>query len=232
MFTKRKYGEFIEICAFISLVSLTMTGVSLLTQDWINGSASVVDSTNDVQDSTINYGLWGGTLIRKITLSPREYNIYITCLYSENKCAWSCRDSSETRIMEIENLINGQKPLFDCQPILSTKNIKLSTIKTTSDTNTGQFLNAGIYLSSLIFIITSFILYFICFILAIVNCVICPTQWYLNTRGIVYLTIGALIVHAIALILFGFFYDFWIVENIGIFDTIVGFLCLPVCFIL
>lgn len=76
MYSKRKYCNYIKACVVVSTVSIITTAVTFTSKKWIYGSATVVKDINEVEDSTINYGLWGGTLIRKITQSPRTYDLF------------------------------------------------------------------------------------------------------------------------------------------------------------
>lgn len=73
---RRKYAELIEACTFVSLVCLIIVATSLSTQEWTYATASVVDNGEDVKDSTVNHGLFAGTLVRRILDSPKSYDIH------------------------------------------------------------------------------------------------------------------------------------------------------------
>lgn len=73
---RRKHSEFIQWSAVVSLTCLIIVSVSLGTDGWITATAKVVGDVEVVGDSTINYGLTKGTLIRRILTSPKAYDIH------------------------------------------------------------------------------------------------------------------------------------------------------------
>lgn len=77
MLMKREHINYLQWSAAVSLVCAILGTISLSTDFWINGTAK--SNITDVQDSDINYGLFSGTLVRRILLSPKSYDIY--CKY-------------------------------------------------------------------------------------------------------------------------------------------------------
>ncbi|XP_015115042.1 uncharacterized protein LOC107039772 [Diachasma alloeum] len=225
---RRKYPELIEACAAVSLVCLIIVSASLATQEWTTATASVVDKVEGVKDSTVKYGLFAGTLIRRILDSPKSYDIYLTCLVNENVCAWSCLADADSREKELELLFNKEIPKFNCPSVSASRTLQSrlarddnSTNTSTNGTYTGEFLNAGMFYSTLSAVIFTLITLFLLFVLSVVNCIMCPKDSTLNTAGMAILANVAFGANLLGVILYACNYSIWIKDNIGIRDTIV-----------
>ncbi|KAK0170476.1 hypothetical protein PV327_011417 [Microctonus hyperodae] len=115
----RKYRQFIALGSIVSIVSFTLVCISFTSEDWIDAKGSVVNESiaGHNFDSIIHYGLFKGILTRTILSSSMIYNIYFTCVWEENLCAWSCLKDKDSRLDEVKALIRGRKPTFSCAPI-------------------------------------------------------------------------------------------------------------------
>lgn len=219
---KRKRVIFIRITAALSILALIVVCLSLGTNEWITGSASVVNTSLGISASEINHGLFSGTLIRK-PLSSRTYDIYITCVWGSNACAWSCGSDSAARKVEVESLLNGEKPNFSCLSL--TKNSVDPSSRNRRDnvtTDTLVFVNASAWLSTVIMMILQLITVIAMCALAILNCLKSPAETFLNIQGIYLVACIAIGLNLIGLIIYGCHYNFVTSYNIAIRDTITG----------
>ncbi|XP_043471006.1 uncharacterized protein LOC122504138 [Leptopilina heterotoma] len=220
---KRKRVIFIQVAAGLSILALVVVCLSLGTNEWITGSASVSNTSLDIQDSEINHGLFTGTLIRKPVSTPIFYDIYISCIWGSNKCAWSCRSNAKSREEEVESLLNGENPEFSC---LSTgKNLmsSVSTRKSENDTrNSIVFVNAGAWLCTTILMILQLVAVTGMCALLILNSFKSPAETFLNIYGIYLVACLAIGLNLTSLIIYGCHYSFVTSYNIAIRDTITG----------
>ncbi|XP_063981344.1 uncharacterized protein LOC135164677 isoform X2 [Diachasmimorpha longicaudata] len=153
----------------------------------------------------------------------------LTCLVNENVCAWSCLADADSREKELELLLNNEIPKFNCPPVSASRSLlSRSVLRDDSSTNTstngtakGEFLDAGMFYSTLTTVIFTLITLFLLFVLSVVNCIMCPKEPTLNTTGMAVLANVAFAVNLLGVILYACNHSFWIKNNIGIRDTIV-----------
>ncbi|CAG5075737.1 Protein of unknown function [Cotesia congregata] len=211
MLMKREHVNYLQWSAAVSLVCAIVGTISLSTDFWINGTAKAVKfNISDVQDSNINYGLFSGTLVRRILL--------ITCIFNENICIWSCQQYNGLRKKEAISLFLGQETPFSC--LVTTRSADYNYLNGLATKE--LFLSASVAATAIFFIILTIIIYYASFILILLNCFMSPAITFLNITGIYIITISAFSINLIALIIYGSYYNSWVKNNIGILDTIVG----------
>lgn len=76
---RRNHATYIVLTAFLSTVSLVMVCTSFATQYWIRAYANQI--IEDPLFSNINYGLFKGTLVRRVVPSPSVFDIYCAFHY-------------------------------------------------------------------------------------------------------------------------------------------------------
>ncbi|XP_057318538.1 uncharacterized protein LOC130663371 [Microplitis mediator] len=218
MLMRRDHVNYLQWSACVSLISAILGTISLSTEGWVTASAKVDGSIEDVQESTINYGLFTGILIRRILASPKSYNIYLTCIFDANICIWSCQQFLGLRKQEAIFLLKGDKPPFSCPISTSTR----SSNSFTSNSTQTEFLSASLAATSIFFVILTIIILYFSFILILINCFMSPAITFFNITGIYLLAILEFVINLLALIFYGSYYNNWIKNNIGILDTLVG----------
>ncbi|XP_034936825.1 uncharacterized protein [Chelonus insularis] len=218
---KREQLILIKCSAVISLMSAIIVTTSLSSDYWITGNATAKNGSVEGK-SLINYGLFKGFLQKRFFESPWEYNIYLTCIWDRNVCIWSCQNNEGLRKKEVIQLLNNEET-SPCTILRSIRSSSTTPLNETIDNSTKQFLNSGMFLTSIIFVVLTMISLYMSSILALVNCYISPVITMLNINGIMISSGLAFVFNFIGLIIFGYNYHNWIKENIGIVDTIVGY---------
>ncbi|XP_043271132.1 uncharacterized protein [Venturia canescens] len=222
---RRKQSIYILLTALMSVVSLSILSTAIATPRWIDATANPRNSSNlDVSISNVNYGLFKGFLTRRLLSSPLEYDLFFTCVWGQNACAWSCQPTGTLRETEIQDLLDGKTPSFACLPYSSERNSVqfVSTLRSPDNRNERIFSNAGLWLSTLLFLALSMIALLASAILSLINCAKSPIEAYFNVHGI-YVTNGvALAANVAALILYGISFNSYVKKDISIYDTIVG----------
>lgn len=224
----RKYVAFIYATIFLSVLSLIAICVSMGTEGWIQATASTVKVTDSVQDSKVYQGLFGGTLVRRLLQTPRTYELYVTCVWKSNACAWSCLADGAARRAEVEALLAGESPPFACLAAATTTtsaDAAPSTFRENATNETSvvpQFVNAGAWLSTILILALLTIAVILTIALSILNSFKSPAEPLLNIEGIYAMTGFVIGLDVVALLVYGCHYLFVSRYNVAIRDTIVG----------
>ncbi|KAF5303800.1 hypothetical protein FQR65_LT08136 [Abscondita terminalis] len=229
--TKREY---VLASAFLSGIAVGLCLVSLGTTQWVVAEGKFTNYTNETNE--IDYGLFSGIYLQRLGAEQRFIlyrNEITTCLISENVCAYLCAPSSEARKAEIEILFKNEKPTFTCSPI-KTKAVRElepevhSTYSLTdvskndfADIN-DKFINAGLYISTIVFLALSVIFGFIAAVLAVWNTAGNPIEVVFSIYGIYVYNFIACISSMIAIILWGALFGSHIKNNVSFSHTITG----------
>ncbi|XP_015606708.1 uncharacterized protein LOC107273242 [Cephus cinctus] len=237
----RKYAVFLHVTVLLSISSLIIICISMGTEGWISAPTSVVRESQTIEDSDVNHGLFKGTLIRRLVQTPRNYDIYITCVWSSNACAWSCLADASARVAEVKSLLAGESPSFAC--LTSTRTLATnSSIKSTngerltllflgehfyisylySDTGGEQFFNAGAWLCTVIAMSLLMLAVVLTIAVTFLNIFKNPAETLLNIEGIYWMNAITVGLNVLVLLIFGIHYALVTQYGVAIRDTIVG----------
>ncbi|XP_066145314.1 uncharacterized protein [Euwallacea fornicatus] len=220
---------FIVIAFVLSGIAALFNTVSLSTEKWITARASDVSDLTDT--NYINYGLFFGNY--KMTYpSAGTYEISITCNFKYNICAMLCGLDNNARAILLDDLYNNKSSnntdnycpgvykytfafnLFQYQPPYLRGNS--NTIAK------DKFINAGVWLSTLIFLSLAMLTGLVATVLALYNTVSNPTQYYLSVKSLFIYNAAALFFTVLYMALWGTNYILHIFHNVAIYDTLVG----------
>lgn len=210
----------------VSCVSLTALIVSLCTPYWVTSEAYEMSA---FKNSEVNYGLFTGSLTQNFLPNPRYYDLTLTCLYQEYVCAFSCQQDEETRTDEVLKLLKGLRPA-DCpvriSKVLSIANpphpnkSSLSRQTSVSDFDRTNFINTGLWVSTVVFIGISIAFAAASASFSIINVLFNPVEPIFNVFGLFIwngVVIGAT---ALCMIMWGSLFAGTLIDNIAITDTL------------
>lgn len=221
---------YILAASFTSAAAAVLSIISLSTENWVTAKGQFV-IVADI--SEIRYGLFTGTLIQSLG-GIQRIPLYVTCLLSKNVCGYLC-DSGHDRQNDLEKLWDNEKVTFTCYMQLSkqarlsrsmatSKNANSSSIPTAEllADSKREFINAGLYISTVVFLGISAIFGLIAAALSVWNTAGNPIEVIVSIYGIYIFNAIACIALAVAIALWGALFGITILHNIGIFHTIQG----------
>lgn len=199
----------------------------------IVSEASSVETSIISKNSKISYGLFSGIIESYPLLTARYTNIQLTCIYGENICFYSCQNTPEQRLAELEKIRKGetltectfraQRSALNTPPYPTTVNsTKPKTVAEDDDdglSNDG-FFSAALHLTTIIFLALTLIFVLVCAIFSIVNVVFNPFQSILSVFGLYIwngITAGLAL---LTIILWGSLFAANLSDNIAITDTL------------
>uniref|UniRef100_A0A1L8DA18 Putative conserved plasma membrane protein n=1 Tax=Nyssomyia neivai TaxID=330878 RepID=A0A1L8DA18_9DIPT len=204
----------------ISCGSLIMLIVSTTTTEWVKGRAeSTAVGTTAALDA--HYGLFSGSQILYILNVESHYDLAMTCSFGDNICGMSCQRTPEARIDEITKIFNGEIP-SEC-PISSARsnNGELDLNTRQQDVpSEKQFINAGLWLTTILFLCITIIFTFLCTVQSLANILSNPVWSIFSVYGL-YIWNGLAIGFAVlTLILYGSLFAVYIRYNIAVRHTL------------
>lgn len=168
----------------------------------------------------------------------------MTCLFAENVCAVLCGTTQDARVEELRKLYNGENVTFDSScpnvprmysirwHVPLTRNIRSTSELSCCFTNeinsnfvlsdNREFLNAGVWLSSLIFLILAALFGLVSAGIAVWNTATNPIEIYFNIFGLYIYNSVASISSLLVVVLWGSLFGTVIRDNVGILYTILG----------
>ncbi|KAB0794843.1 hypothetical protein PPYR_11682 [Photinus pyralis] len=217
---------YILAASFTSAAAAILSIISLSTENWVTAKGQFVIINEP--PSEIRYGLFTGLLIQSLGGSQR-IPLYVTCLVSKNVCGYLC-DSGQDRQDDLEKMWNNEKVPFTCylqhaRSITTRKDANSSLIPKTelkADDSEREFINAGLYISTVVFLGISAIFGLIAAALSVWNTAGNPIEVIVSIYGIYIYNAIACIASAVTLALWGALFGITILHNIGIFHTIQG----------
>lgn len=216
----KKYAVFLSVTALMSIASVVIISVSMGTTGWIYATVTSVSGIT-FADSEAHHGLFKGSLMRRLVQTPVEYDLYITCVWESNACAWSCLSTPSARKAEVESLLAGETPLFSCTA--SARSFSSSSVsRVENGTSTATFVNAGAWVSNVIFMVLLLVAAALSAVLSVVNSLWSPSESYFNVLGIFITNSIAAGLDVIVLLIWGIHYGVRTQNDIAIRDTLVG----------
>ncbi|KAF2896540.1 hypothetical protein ILUMI_09637 [Ignelater luminosus] len=211
---------FILATTFFSGIAVLLSITSIATEEWITAKGEFTGGNDP--PSLINYGLFTGTFWQKYGLQA-VFQISLTCVIEENACAYICEVNAESRRQQLEKLIRGEDVPFNYNcPRVERINDRVYSLgfKTRNTNEKREFLNAGLYVSTVVFLCISIIFGLISTILSFFNVVANPIEVYLSVPGLYISNAVAGVACIFTLCLWGILYGTMIVDNVGIYYTI------------
>lgn len=220
------------VLAFIfSGIAVIFNIVSLATEQWIRGEATWVNATTDI--NYVYYGLFQGNYQRNAPFST-TYKLTATCSFQHNICAMLCGADSSATATLLDNLYNNNistsYSMDNCPTVLkftynykSFENLPSSLRTDTVNYVTSKhFINAGVWLSTLLFLILAIVAGLVSTTLALYNTVDNPTEFFLSVKSLFIYNATGFGCTLLSMILWGTMYNLLIFHNVAIYDTIVG----------
>ncbi|ENN79162.1 hypothetical protein YQE_04348, partial [Dendroctonus ponderosae] len=178
---------YILIAFILSAIASIFNFVSIGTEEWITGSSVWLNGTGDV--NYVHYGLFQGTYKRIVPFST-TYQLTMTCSFKNNICALLCELDAEEREAILDSLIsNTYDPNYayaNCAGISKftsgLRSFESTPVRANSDTyvTSKSFINAGVWLSTLLFVVLAALLGLWTSVLALINTVHNPYQYFLR----------------------------------------------------
>ncbi|KAL1498319.1 hypothetical protein ABEB36_009135 [Hypothenemus hampei] len=220
--------KLIFLSCVLSAIAVLVNLVSLSTLQWITARCYSVDGVGET--NLIHYGLFQGVYKRNFPVST-VYELQMTCNFGSNVCALLCGLDQESRSDLLKNLFNNKidtnYTMNGC-PTISKYSYALfyenTPLRVDSNTQISKenFINAGVWLSTLIFLILAILFGIVSSALAFFNTVSNPIEYFLSVHSLYYYNSIAFCCTVFYMILFGVVYHIRIFHNIAIYDTLVG----------
>lgn len=200
----------------LSCLSLAALIVSFCTPYWVTSQAF---EQSAYKNSDVYYGLFAGFLTSNFLVSPVFYDLTVICLYEHNVCAYSCQKEETLREAELLAMLNGQAtpecPLSNTRIITPTN--KIVNAKATPRE---EFINAGLWLTTVIFLGVACAFAGASASFSIINVLFNPVEPIFSVFGLYIwngVVIGAVL---LTMILWGALFGSTLSDNIGITDTL------------
>ncbi|KAH1009496.1 uncharacterized protein LOC109535235 [Dendroctonus ponderosae] len=220
---------YILIAFILSAIASIFNFVSIGTEEWITGSSVWLNGTGDV--NYVHYGLFQGTYKRIVPFST-TYQLTMTCSFKNNICALLCELDAEEREAILDSLIsNTYDPNYayaNCAGISKftsgLRSFESTPVRANSDTyvTSKSFINAGVWLSTLLFVVLAALLGLWTSVLALINTVHNPYQYFLSVQSLFVYNGIAFVFTLLSMVLWGTMYNLLTFHNVSIYDTIVG----------
>ncbi|XP_055691748.1 clarin-3-like [Lutzomyia longipalpis] len=222
MMTKTRW-IFLFATFVISCGSLIMLIVATTTTQWVNGRAVSTSGGGSTTTASLDahYGLFGGSQDLHILNVISHYDLTMTCSFGDNICGLSCQRTPEARLDEITKILNGVTP-SEC-PISSARSNNGGLLVDTRQQDVPsneQFINAGLWLSSVVFLCITIFFALLCTVQSLTNILSNPIWSIFSVYGL-YIWNGLAIAFAIlTLILWGSLFATSIQYNIAVRHTL------------
>ncbi|KAL7052548.1 hypothetical protein ACKWTF_004905 [Chironomus riparius] len=219
-----------ELFSALSLVAII---VSFSTDHWVVSDMKY-ELNIDIGNSYMHYGLFDGKLTQSIYQTTKFIDLTIICRYDINKCFYSCQQTSDRRSNEFDQLLKGEN-LAIC-PASRTKqtarnfneqvNMTAMTMKINYDemseaaTFEDEFLSAGLWLTTVIFLALSSLFTLISAFFSMINILCNPISYLSSTHGLYVWNGIAALMCSITMIIYSSLFGIFISKNIAITDTL------------
>ncbi|XP_068625704.1 uncharacterized protein [Battus philenor] len=190
--TRRVYifGAFVS-----SVLCVLLTIVAISSDSWIVSSAWVEDQ---VDYSSIRYGLFRGELALRHLSTPSYNTLYMTCLSDISSCAVSCKTEAQAREDEVRALAEGQRPNQAC--------VSVTTVDVANPLDGPAVISFPVYASVIAFLFLQLALGVVAAVLAIVNATKNPTEPLFGLPGCLWTNVATALCGIIVLLMFGIYW--------------------------
>nr|CAH7745006.1 unnamed protein product [Callosobruchus chinensis] len=210
----------------VSGFAVAMVILCLATEQWVVTDSAKWKILADEPTSTIRYGLFQGVFQQ--TLSTNAIlQISMTCLFKENICAMLCGPDTKTLLQKLyDNDPNVSQDDGRCAAVRGTAVYHSKPMRpglsTEQNDNKKQFMNAGVWLSTILFLVVAIGFGSLATMLGFYNTVSNPIQWYFGIWGMYMYNSVAISAIIIAMCLWGAMYNMIMLHDIGVFYTLKG----------
>ncbi|XP_057654310.1 clarin-3-like [Diorhabda carinulata] len=219
---------FIFSTTFLSGIAVLITIICLATEQWIyTDKLKIVSKDNFIgYYNHLKYGLFQGTY-RQVVPTTNAYQITITCLAEKNICAFICANSTDMRYSILKDIYDGKDVninIDNCPKVSTYHQYYNRPIQLHTSSNSVEkiYINCGVWVSTILFLVISITFGFISASLSLYNTVSNPVQVYLSIYGLFIYTAIAACSSSIAIILWGIHYHKNIFHNVAFFYTLTG----------
>jgi clarin len=209
----------------------------------VHSEAKYDDASITTRNSEVTYGLFAGKLQRYFFTSQSNLDLTskhripdiptthfrffsVTCSYSDNKCFYSCQQTDEARADEYLRLMNDES-LASC-PLSTGKmqqfneqvNVKTNEIRGKSTVFEKEFLSAGLWMSTVVFLSITLAFTAVSGGFSVFNIFCSPAQFLFSAFGLYVWNGIAAGLCSLTMIFWGSLFAIFITNNIGITDTL------------
>lgn len=208
--TRRRFiiATFIVACAAVAVI-ITSFATSL----WVEATLTKPNDAAFSTSLTINYGLFVGHIDGKM-LSSISAELTMSCLMSENVCLMSCQTDDATQEFELIALLSGIESIH-CPFLEESTNIS-------EDSYDQKFINAGIWVSTLLFLALSLLAAVLAAVFAVINSAMNPVEPIVGVFGLYVWNGIAAGCTLIVMILWGAMFAITLTDNVAYSQTISG----------
>ncbi|XP_023029139.2 uncharacterized protein [Leptinotarsa decemlineata] len=210
----------------ISGIAGLFTIISLATEEWIVTDSAIWIGDPDVPNK-IKYGLFEGTFTKRLPTTI-TLQISMTCLMKENVCAVLCAGSSDARYELLRRINDGTETSPDddinCPAVSLVNSVprRFSTRLHNNSTDTKKFINCGVWVSTIFFLVLSLFFGLISSAMSMYNVVTNPVQVFLSITGLYIYNGIAMGCCLMAMVLWGIMHIIITYHNIAIRPTLLG----------
>jgi len=226
------------LTGIFSALSVISLSISFATDQWVISEATYDEDNLIVRNLEVSYGLFAGKLDRYLLNTLRHYDLRILCNYGTNKCFYSCQHTLGSREDEFERIMNDEAlancPESTTNPRASLFNEQVNKTSTTTNTSSAmnmnqsrasaiyekEFLSAGLWLTTVIFLILAIVFASISGLFSLINIWWHPVNFLFSVFGLYIWNGIAVALCSLTMIFWGSLYLIFIANNIGITDTL------------
>lgn len=243
-----KFKPEVFLCLMISVISLAISIASVVTDQWVTGTAKEIEPLNPstaLGHIEVNYGLFSGRKhVTKPLIVPYSYGLSVVCV--DGFCMLSCGNEDDLRdVLLGENssydTSTGDANLCSMEDKISQLNPAVfhhrkSSLQTTREQNsqrsskgdddaagydvTNELIRYGLWLSTLIFIFTCIALTFLSIVMKVINTAHTPVSVVFGIEGLVVLNLIIFLCYLIVMSLWAAQFNSRISENLSISETL------------
>jgi hypothetical protein len=178
--TKREY---ILATCFLSGAAAIISFISLGTQEWVT---AIAISEVDDNENTFKFGLFGG-IFKQLSITKAVYELTTVCAFGHNVCALLCGNNMENNLEDLYNNIP-----FNNSDLCSASAVSMEApvfettllVRAYNEIDDMVFINAGVWVCTIFFLIISAVMGLLSAGLAIWNTATNPYQPYLSIFGL------------------------------------------------
>ncbi|KAJ8945139.1 hypothetical protein NQ318_001604 [Aromia moschata] len=214
---------------FMSGIAALFGVVSLATEEWITTTSAMWVTLPITLPNTAKYGLFQGYYSQQGPL-VLTIQITMTCLMKENVCALLCGKDTDARYTLLKELYNNNNTADqdngNCPTVQRSTSYQYNreSIWTyaSEDSDDKQFINAGVWISTILFLVLSIALGMLSSALALWNTVSNPIEIYFSIFGLYIYNAAGLFCSTLVMLLWGIMHVLITFHNVGIFYTLTG----------
>uniref|UniRef100_A0A1A9WY27 Uncharacterized protein n=1 Tax=Glossina brevipalpis TaxID=37001 RepID=A0A1A9WY27_9MUSC len=223
--------DYITIVASISSLASIISLIAFSTNYWLEATAILSENL----ESTVNYGLFAGTLERRQLASTLKFDLKIVCNLDLKACMYSCQQNQFKRELELkrayhkeklesceQNLFSGQRKF---QPKvnntdINNKNNSNNTNNSSNNNMKSSYISASLWLITVHCFSISQLFSLVSMICALINIKWHPIEPIFNVYGL-YIWNSIVVVCLFGTLVFWYaLYNNHLIYNVAVTDTL------------